>query len=149
MNPPRFRATVPEVLVAIGDAFGLREDLIEILQLEGARVTEFGVGVGLEAQVESCDVFVVDIDLRKRGGVDLVLAARRLRPELDVLVTSAVRPSDLQREAGELALVPEPIRMELLPLLEDDKVVWLTKPFEVERLTEFVFGVPRAEAAGS
>ena len=128
-----------EVLFARGDALGLVEDLVEILRLEGARVVSLEDDDMLAERIAACRVLVVDVDLRDRDGIGLALRARRLRPDLDIVVTTPVRPSDLTSDHGELALVPEPLRVELAPLLHDSRVVWLAKPFDVERLLRVVF----------
>jgi CheY-like chemotaxis protein len=71
-------------------------------------------------QTGPVDLLVADIRMPGMNGIDLVLTARRVRPELPVVVMTAFTSSDVQR------LHPGPF------------TGFLEKPFEFERLLELV-----------
>lgn len=73
------------VLIVEDDA-GLRTGLAQNLRMEGWEVEESGVAKPALEMLEHCDVLVTDIRLPDMDGLDLVVAARKARPELEMIV---------------------------------------------------------------
>lgn len=71
-------------------------------------------------QARSFDLLVADVRMPGMSGIDLVLAARKIRPDLPVVVMTAYKTEGVKKLAGASA------------------TSFLQKPFEFEKLLEYV-----------
>lgn len=100
---------------------GIRDDAITLAQDGEEGIAAFDAG--------SPDLVFVDIEMPKKGGEETATYMLGKRPDLRVIVMTAVEESDARvkqlRSWGVFAVLPKPVRLErvreLLDLIEEEQ----------------------------
>ena len=107
-------ASRPRVLIVEDDADG-RESLGELLRADGYDVATVGEGAAALAQLDHCDVLILDLGLPDADGLDIVRAARALPdPPAVVVFTGHARMRNDAEAAGCDAFILKPDLEQLL-----------------------------------
>ena len=106
-------------LLIADDELGMRQFLTHLLQREGHSVRVAGNGNEAIALLreEPADLLLSDIRMPDMGGIDLLKAARELKPDIEVIMMTAFANVDTAREAfllGAFDFVQKPFDNELL-----------------------------------
>lgn len=89
-------------------------DMLEDMGHEGLEAPDGGAAIRLLDDGSPVDVILIDVGLPDMDGRDLARAARRLRPDLQMVFVSGHRAERLQQAAADLTaeFLPKPYRLE-------------------------------------
>src|SRR5712691_3521237 len=109
---------MPNILV-VDDELSMRQFLTHLFQHEGhgVRVAENGRAAMALLRDQSADVVISDVKMPDMGGIDLLRAARELRPDLEFIMMTAFANVDTAREAfllGAFDFIQKPFDNDLL-----------------------------------
>src|SRR5256885_17058487 len=113
----------PATLLVADDDPGLRESLERTLTREGYRVVPASDGRAARGRVQAGGVDLIVTDLRMPGltGLELLRAAKAIRPDVDVILLTA------------FGTVEEAVKA-----MKDGAYDFLTKPFRREQLLKLI-----------
>src|SRR6267142_353437 len=106
-------------ILIVDDELSMRQFLTHLLQRDGhaMRVAENGREAMALLRRQPADVVISDVKMPDMGGIDLLRAARELRPELEFIMMTAFANVDTAREAfllGAFDFIQKPFDNDLL-----------------------------------
>src|SRR5437667_2984042 len=109
---------MPNILV-VDDELSMRQILTHLFQRDGhaVRVAENGRAAMALLREQPADVVISDVKMPDMGGIDLLRAARELRPDLEFIMMTAFANVDTAREAfllGAFDFIQKPFDNDLL-----------------------------------
>src|SRR5712664_2324136 len=109
---------MPNILV-VDDELSMRQFLTHLFQREGhtVRVAENGRQAMTLLRDQPADVVISDVKMPDMGGIDLLRAARELRPDLEFIMMTAFANVNTAREAfllGAFDFIQKPFDNDLL-----------------------------------
>jgi two-component system response regulator PilR (NtrC family) len=109
---------MPNILI-VDDELSMRQFLTHLFQHDGhaVRVAENGRAAMALLRAQPADVVISDVKMPDMGGIDLLRAARELRPDLEFIMMTAFANVDTAREAfllGAFDFIQKPFDNDLL-----------------------------------
>src|SRR5438876_1717062 len=106
-------------ILIVDDELSMRQFLTHLFQHDGhaVRVAENGRAAMALLRDQSADVVISDVKMPDMGGIDLLRAARELRPDLEFIMMTAFANVDTAREAfllGAFDFIQKPFDNDLL-----------------------------------
>ena len=106
-------------ILVVDDELSMRQFLTHLFQRDGhsIRVAENGRQAMDMLRQQAADVIISDVKMPDMGGIDLLRAARELRPEIEVIMMTAFANEETAHEAfllGAFDFVHKPFDNELL-----------------------------------
>src|SRR5437762_5998564 len=106
-------------ILIVDDELSMRQFLTHLFQHDGhtVRVDENGRAAMTLLRDQSADVVISDVKMPDMGGIDLLRAARELRPDLEFIMMTAFANVDTAREAfllGAFDFIQKPFDNDLL-----------------------------------
>ncbi len=101
-------------ILIVDDDFNITKTLVDILNVLGHQAEAASSGLEALERIEgaSYDWLLTDVKMPGMNGVELIQAARILRPELQVVMMTAYTTADLVQEglkAGAVAALNKPL----------------------------------------
>src|SRR5713101_349702 len=106
-------------ILIVDDELSMRQFLTHLFQHDGhaVRVAENGRAAIALLREHAADVVISDVKMPDMGGIELLRAARELRPDLEFIMMTAFANVDAAREAfllGAMDIIQKPFDKNIL-----------------------------------